>query len=141
MKRNKKITNKNNNGRFGILSLMAMTIGVVIGSGIFVKNSSLLTVNGSVLYTLISWLLVSLIVIMIVIAFLEIITIIEISDEQSTITNWGRHLIGIRFGNYLGYYMTLVYFPIMMAALLIIGGDQIVITMELLGINLSPWSM
>jgi len=36
---------------YGLLSMMAMIIGIVIGAGIFVKNSDLVAINGSVFLT------------------------------------------------------------------------------------------
>ena len=84
---------------------MAMIIGIVIGSGIFVKNAGLIQGNGSILLTIISWVVGSLIVLTIIIAFFEIISITEIASEQSTMYNWGRHLYGIRFGKFTGYFL------------------------------------
>lgn len=115
---------------YGLLSMMAMTIGIVIGSGIFVKNSGLVGTNGSILLTLISWVIGSLIVITLVIAFFEIISITEITGEQSTMTNWGKHLFGIRFGKFIGYYFSFAYFPIIMASLFLFSGDQFAQTIE-----------
>ncbi len=107
----------NKNGNYGVLSLMAMTIGIVIGSGIFFKNLSLLATSETIGNLLISWIIGSLIVISLVIAYLEIISVTEISGEQSTIANWGRKLLGIRFGKFVGYYFTFIYFPIVLSAL------------------------
>ncbi len=121
--------NQKTNG-YGLLSMMAMTIGIVIGSGIFVKNSGLIGTNGSILLTIISWIIGSLIVISLVIAFFEIISITEITGEQSTMANWGKHLFGIRFGKFIGYYFALIYFPIIMASLFLFSGDQFAQTIE-----------
>lgn len=126
----KTTNNINQKGGYGLLSLMAMIIGIVIGSGIFVKNGSLLSVNGDVGSSLIAWLIGSLIVIAILISFLEIISITEIADEQATLSNWGRHLLGIKFGKSMGYYVTLVYFPLIIAGLMSFAGDQFLSTLE-----------
>ncbi len=106
-----------NKGGYGVLSLMAMIVGIVIGSGIFAKNAGLITSAGSTAMVALTWIVGSIVVISIVIAFIEIITITEIANEQSTTANWGRKLLGIRFGKFIGYYITLVYFPIIIAAL------------------------
>ncbi len=106
-----------NKGGYGLLSLMAMIIGIVIGSGIFVKNAGLISSAGSSSIVALTWIVGALVVIAIVIAFIEIISITEISGEQSTTANWGRKLLGIRFGKMIGFYITLIYFPIIIAAL------------------------
>ncbi len=113
-----------NKGGYGVLSLMAMIVGIVIGSGIFAKNAGLITSAGSVPMVALAWLVGALVVVTFVIAFIEIISITEISGEQSTIANWGRHLLGIRFGKFIGYYITLVYFPIIIAALFQFASDS-----------------
>ena len=123
---------------YGLLSMMAMIIGIVIGSGIFVKNSSLLGINGSIVLTVISWTVGALIVITIVIAFFEIISITEITSEQSTMYNWSRYLCGIRFGKFVGYFFSFTYFPIVIAALFIFSGNQFMTALN--GAHLINWS-
>lgn len=125
--------NKNNQKGYGILSLMAMIIGIVIGSGIFAKNASLIGSAGSVGAVVFSWILGALIVVTLVIAFLEVISITEIAGEQATLANWGRRLIGIKFGKFLGVYFALAYFPIVMAGLFQVGADSVVQSISYLG--------
>ncbi len=118
------VPQENKKGGYGLLSLMAMIIGIVIGSGIFAKNAGLISSAGSSAMVAISWLLGALIIITMVIAFLEIISVTEITGEQSTITNWGRRLVGVKFGKFSGIYFTLMYFPILLAGLFQIGADS-----------------
>lgn len=125
-------------GRYGVFSLMAMIIGIVIGSGIFVKNAGLIAINGSIANTMIAWLLGAVLVVAILIAFLEIISITEISNEQATMTNWGKKLIGAKFGNYIGYYMVLVYFPMIIAGLLCFVSTQFAGTLNDVGVKILP---
>ncbi|NQX83120.1 MAG: APC family permease [Mycoplasmataceae bacterium] len=130
-----------NKGGYGLISLMAMIIGIVIGSGIFVKNQGLLEINGSILNSMLAWIIGAIIVITVLIAFLEIISITEITNEQATLANWGRHLIGIKFGKSIGYYFTLIYFPLIMAGLFSFAGNQFMDTLSASGwIDLKKWS-
>ncbi len=117
-------------GGYGLLSLMAMIIGIVIGSGIFAKNAGLIATAGSSTMVAMSWLLGALIIITMVIAFLEIISVTEITGEQATITNWGRRLVGIRFGKFAGVYFTLLYFPVLLAGLFQIASDSLLHTIS-----------
>ncbi len=123
MKENKTSVNntQKKRGGYGVLSLMAMTIGVVIGSGIFVQNEGIIQGTGSVSNVVFTWLIGSLVMISIVIAFFEVISVTEISGEQSTIANYGRKLVGIRFGKFIGYYTVWVYIPIVISALFRFG--------------------
>ncbi len=118
---------------YGLLSLMAMTIGIVIGSGIFARNTGLIASAGTVSNVIIAWVIGSLIVIAITIAFLEVLSTTEITGEQATITNWGNKLLGKRFGNFIGYYFSLVYYPSIMAALLIFASDYALQTLPSVG--------
>lgn len=117
--------NQNKNTKsYGLLSMMAMIIGVVIGSGIFAKNAGLITTAGSVWMVTLAWIVTSLIIVTLVIAFMEVISITEMTGEQSTVNNWGKHLMGHKFGKSMGYYMTYFYFPITIAALFQYSGDR-----------------
>lgn len=128
--------NENQKKGYGVFSLMAMIIGIVIGSGIFAKNAGLIAINGSILDTMLAWLVGGILVIAILIAFLEIISITEITNEQATMANWGRHLLGKRFGSFVGYYMVLVYFPMVMAGLFIFASNQFNETLVAADINI-----
>jgi|GEM_PF-1824337 len=48
--------------------------------------------------------------------------------------NWGRHLCGIKFGKFVGYFFTFTYFPIVIAALFMFAGNQFMISLN--GANL-----
>ena len=120
--------NKNNNQKgYGLLSMMAMIIGLVIGSGIFAKNVGLIDVAGSVGMVIFAWVITSLLIVTLSIAFIEVISITEITGEQSTVNNWGKHLLGIRFGKTMGYYMAYLYFPITIASLYQYTSDQLLL--------------
>ncbi len=118
--------NKNHKG-YGLLSMMAMIIGLVIGSGIFAKNAGLIGTAGSVGMVIFAWIVTSLLIVTLIIAFMEVISITEITGEQSTVNNWGKHLMGIRFGKTMGYYMAYLYFPITIAALYQYSADQLLL--------------
>ncbi len=127
-----------NKGGYGVFSLMAMIIGIVIGSGIFAKNAGLIAINGSIVNTMLAWAIGAILVIAILIAFLEIISITEISNEQATMANWGKKLINVKFGNYIGYYMVLVYFPMIIAGLLCFASSQFAGTLNDVNVNILP---
>ncbi len=136
-------TNINENNKFGLLSMMGMIMGIVMGIGIFVKNSVLISVNGDIGLTILAWTVGVMIVLSLAIAFIEIVSITEISGEQSTISNWGSKLLGIRFGKVIGYYISFIFFPIVLVVLFQFGAKQVLETISYSGImdysSMSPF--
>ncbi|BDV02432.1 MAG: putrescine/ornithine APC transporter [Candidatus Hepatoplasma vulgare] len=100
-----------NRSRYGLISMIAIVIGTVIGSGIYVKNSSLYETTNSAIYVTIGWIIGGLIVISMFIAFIEIMSITTKKNEQGTFANWGRHLWGEKTSKYIGIYFIFFYFP------------------------------
>ncbi len=116
--------NNTNDSGYGLFSLIAMIVGIIIGSGIFVKNGILYNTNSSVILSMISWLIGGLIVLAMILAFLEIFSITEITNEQSTIGNWSRHLLGEKTGKILGYYYTMIYQPLSIVVIAMFGSNE-----------------
>lgn len=121
-------------GTFGIFSLSTMIIGIVIGSGIFMKNVSLIQTNGSITITLISWLLASLIVFAIMISFIEILSITEKTGEQANLANWGNHLVNKTFGKFMGVMMGFIWLPLLICVLFSYSTSSIVDMFSALGV-------
>ncbi len=115
-----------NKKEFGLLSMIAMVIGIVIGSGIFAKNAGLISTNGSIYITFSAWIIGALLVFAIIIAFLEIFTITEITNEQSTFTNWSKRLINERAAKIIGIYFVFVNLPISIVALTMFAANRII---------------
>ncbi len=117
---------ENNKKEFGLLSMIAMVIGIVIGSGIFAKNAGLISTNGSIYITFSAWLIGALLVFAIIVAFLEIFTITELADEQSTFSNWSKRLINERAAKIIGIYFVFVNLPISIVTLTMFAGNRII---------------
>ncbi len=124
------MTTKNNTQtntkEFGLLSMIAMVMGIVIGSGIFAKNAGLIETNGSIYITFAAWVVGALLVLSIVIAFMELFTMTEKANEQSTYANWGRMLIGPNFAKFAGYYFIFVNLPISIVTMSFFAGNRVV---------------
>ncbi len=149
MTTNNKINNDNLNNQttmsetqhpkreFGLLSMIAMVMGIVIGSGIFAKNAGLVGTNGSMYITFASWLVGAFLVLAIVIAFLELFTMTEKANEQSTYANWGRMLINPTFAKIAGVYFIYVNLPISIVTMAYFAGNRIVdvVFVSWMGVN------
>ncbi len=110
---------------FGLLSMIAMVMGIVIGSGIFAKNAGLVGTNGSIYITFAAWAVGAFLVLAIVIAFLELFTMTEKANEQATYANWGRMLINPTFAKIAGIYFIYVNLPISIVTMAYFAGNRI----------------
>lgn len=108
-------TDNSQKNRYGLISMVAIVVGTVIGSGIYIKNSSLFEISHSAIYVTIGWLIGGLIVLSMFIAFIEIMSITTKRDEQGTFSNWARHLWGEKTSKYIGLYFIFFYFPLVIA--------------------------
>lgn len=123
---------------FGLLSMIAMVMGIVIGSGIFAKNAGLVGTNGSIYITFASWLVGAFLVMAIVIAFLELFTMTEKRNEQATYANWGKMLINPTFAKIAGIYFIYVNLPISIVTMTYFAGNRIMDVVFVGWMNLEP---
>lgn len=131
-------TKSSSKQRYGILSMIAMIVGTVMGSGIYVKNDSLMQTSNSAILSLSGWIVGGLIVGAMLIAFIEISSITSIKKEQGTFTNWGRHLWGEKFSKFIGGYFLFIYFPLVIMSEAIFASEQLFQT-DLTQTFFSPW--
>lgn len=129
--RNQKINLITKGRRHGLLSMLAMIVGTVVGSGIFIKNEQLWDMtNGSALESIIGWFIAALLVVFVLVAFLEIASITTHKKEQGTMSNWSRHLWGEKVSKFIGFFFPIVYFPVLVAGLSIFSADYFVRGLE-----------
>ncbi len=110
--------------RYGLLSMLALIVGVVIGAGIFAKNQQIFNTGAVPFESMMSWIIVSVIVIFILISFLEISSITMKKKEAGTIANWSRHLWGEKMSIFVGVFFPVVYFPILLAGLSVFASNN-----------------
>ncbi|NOQ50274.1 MAG: amino acid permease, partial [Mycoplasmataceae bacterium] len=113
---------------YGLLTMIATIIGIVIGSGIFIKNAGLIETTQSAILSTIGWLIGGLVVIAMLIAFIEISSITKKKNEQGTFSSWSKYLWSDKMSKYVGVYFTFLYFP------LVLGEETIFAANELVGI-------
>ncbi|BDV03506.1 MAG: putrescine/ornithine APC transporter [Candidatus Hepatoplasma scabrum] len=110
--------------QYGLLTLIAIIVGTVIGSGIYVKNGSLVEQSQSIILSTIGWIIGGLIVLSMLIAFIEIISITNKRKEQGTFTAWSRYLWGEKTAKLIGGYFLFIYFPLIIASESIFVGNE-----------------
>lgn len=116
MSKKENIQAKKGNRKYGIFSMLALIVGVVIGSGIFVKNDNVFGETGSAVWSLITWGIISIIILLMVFAFLEINSSSKKKGKPGTISSWGYDFISPKAGKWIGIFIALVMFPITAAA-------------------------
>ncbi len=117
--------NTENKNQYGVLSMLAMIVGVVIGSGIYVVNNSLYGTSNSIGLSLISWILVSFLILFMLISFIEISSITVLKKKAGTVNNWARELLGQNFAKFVGVFFPIVYFPILLSGLSMILSTEL----------------
>ncbi len=114
------------NKQYGLLSLVSIIVGTVIGSGIYIKNNSLMQQTNSSILTVIAWLLGGLIVVSILISFFEIAEITTNNNKQQTMSNYGKSMFNEQTGRIIGMYYIFMYFPFVIASKAIYGAEKII---------------
>lgn len=96
--------------RFGPLMATSMVIGIVIGSGIFIKSGSVLRYSGgNLLISILAWLIGGLILISNAYAF-SLITVKL--NESNGLPGYVTKLNGEKLGYYVGFFMSAIYLPV-----------------------------
>ncbi|WP_338985038.1 APC family permease [Spiroplasma endosymbiont of Diplazon laetatorius] len=118
VKVNKK--NKTKNKIYEFLSVFSMTFGIVVGSGIYLKNAGangvLAKAGGNPYLAIAIWTLMAVFCCMMMLAFIEISTSTK-KGEHNTLTAWAGRFVGRRYGSLVTILYALIYLPV----LIIIG--------------------
>lgn len=106
--------NRQDNERsFGLMTAVAMIVGIVIGSGIFFKaDDILLMTNGNVM---IGCLILMLGAIGIIFGGLTIAEWAKVTDNAGGLISYGEKAFGRKFAFLIGWFQMSVYFPALIA--------------------------
>lgn len=114
--------------RYGLLTAIAMVVGVVIGSGVFFKADDVLTLtDGNLIYALIAWTIGAISMIFGALVFAEFAQRIQ---KANGIVDYLEHAYGERVGYLAGWFNGVLYFTPLSAILAWIAA---LYTMVLLG--------
>lgn len=139
----KNVKSKASDRQYGLLTILSMVVGIVIGSGIFVKNQSLYNSTSSSLLSISAWIFMTVMVLFMVFAFVEIASISKHKKEPGTLHSWTRDLVNPKVGRMVGYFYVFAYFPILLVALSSYATNELMNTVNLLSgwslVQTSPW--
>lgn len=97
--------------RYGLLTAIAMVVGIVIGSGVFFKAERVLVATGGNLpLGILSWFLGGLVMVICAYNFAIMATKHE---KVSGVVDYAEVLVGSKYGYYFAWFMATIYFPAM----------------------------
>jgi APA family basic amino acid/polyamine antiporter len=101
--------------KYGLLTAIAMVVGIVIGSGVFFKAEKILAATGGNLPRgILSWLIGGVIMMVCAYTFAVMATRYEYVNG---IVDYAEVTMGKRYGYYVGWFMAIVYYPTLTSAL------------------------
>lgn len=101
--------------RYGLLTAIAMVIGIVIGSGVFFKAEKVLkATGGNLLLGIMAWVIGGIIMISCAYTFAVMATKYEYVNG---VVDYAEAAIGKTYGYYVGWFMAVIYYPTLTSVL------------------------
>ena len=101
--------------KYGLVTAIAMVVGIVIGSGVFFKAEKVLTATGGNLpLGILAWLIGGAIMVVCAYTFSILATRYEYVNG---IVDYAEAAMGKKYGYYVGWFMATIYYPTLTAAL------------------------
>ena len=101
--------------KYGVFTAICMVVGIVIGSGIFFKAKDVLNASGgNALFSTLAWIISGIIMVIIATTFAIMATKYE---KVNGAVDYAEAMCGTRYAYYVGWFMSLVYYPAMTAVL------------------------
>lgn len=103
------------NKKYGLITAIAMVVGIVVGSGVFFKAEKVLTATGGNLpLGILAWIIGGAIMIVCAYVFSIMATRYEYVNG---IVDYAEVTMGKKYGYYIGWFMSTIYYPTLTAAL------------------------
>jgi basic amino acid/polyamine antiporter, APA family len=101
--------------KYGLLTAIAMVIGIVIGSGVFFKAEKVLTATGGNLpQGILAWIIGGIIMIVCAYVFATMATRYE---KVNGIVDYAEATLGSRYAYFIGWFMAAIYYPTLTSVL------------------------
>ena len=103
------------NKKYGLLTAIAMVVGIVIGSGVFFKAEKILSATGGNLpLGILSWIIGGLIMVVCAYTFSIMATKYQYVNG---IVDYAEVSMGKTYGYYMGWFMAVIYYPTLTSVL------------------------
>lgn len=101
--------------RYGLITAIAMVVGIVIGSGVFFKAEKVLTATGGNLALgILSWVIGGIIMVSCAYTFAVMATKYE---KVNGIVDYAEAAMGEKYGYYVAWFMATIYYPTLTSVL------------------------
>jgi len=101
--------------KYGLLTAIAMVVGIVIGSGVFFKAEKVLTATGGNLpQGILAWILGGIIMIVCAYVFATLATRYE---KVNGLVDYAEATLGGKYAYFIGWFMAAIYYPTLTAVL------------------------
>ena len=101
--------------RYGLLTAICMVVGIVIGSGVFFKAQDILIhTNGNMPLGILAWLLGGMAMVLAILAFS---VLARRYVRINGIIDYAEETVGSRYGYFVGWFVTTIYYPSMTSVL------------------------
>ena len=101
--------------KYGLLTAIAMVVGIVIGSGVFFKAEKILTATGGNLpQGILAWIIGGIIMIVCAYVFATLATRYE---KVNGIVDYAEATLGGKYAYFFGWFMAAIYYPTLTAVL------------------------
>lgn len=101
--------------RYGLITAIAMVVGIVIGSGVFFKAEKILKATGGDLpQGILAWIIGGLIMISCAYTFAVLGTRYE---KVNGLVDYAEAIVGKNYGYRVGWFMTMIYYPALTSVL------------------------
>lgn len=101
--------------KYGLMTAIAMVVGIVIGSGVFFKAEAVLkATGGNMPLGIVAWAIVGLIMIICSYTFATLATKYE---KVNGVVDYAELGVGSKYGYYVGWFMAIIYNPTLTSVL------------------------
>ena len=101
--------------KYGLLTAICMVVGIVVGSGVYIKAEAMLNItSGDLPVALLSWLLGGIVMVISAYTFSVMGTMYE---KINGVVDYSEALVGSKYAYYVGWFMATIYYPAMTSAL------------------------
>lgn len=101
--------------RYGLITAMAMVVGIVVGSGVFFKAEKVLScTGGDMKLGILAWIIGGVIMIACAYSFAVMATKYE---KVNGVVDYAEATVGPKYGYMLGWFLTMIYYPTLTSVL------------------------
>lgn len=124
--------------KYGLVTAIAMVIGIVIGSGVFFKAPAILAVSGTLQTGILAWLIGGAIMIVCAVAFAVMATRYE---KVNGVVDYAEAALGKKYGYFVGWFLATLYYPSLTGVLAYVSAVYFCMLTGWIGLPQAVWAV